>query len=358
MNTIPTTLNDSTVAYTVVGGPSSGACGDSRGDARSLPGSEVRGGAKGGSQASSPGDGRAVSVLLLERGSHLYRNEAFRELERLGFESIVSIAEGSDSTDLESLVQRYPRTRFIRLGEPASAGEKINIGIRESCTPYVFVLWSDMRLQAAGLSGRFFERLAEQDYLCLAPWLQTAPASGHGAVPAGDLLPSAVSPAFHHQSLKLLPLPPSQDGARSLYPYDYCGIYSRERFILTGGFDGCIENPYWQKLDFGFRSWLWGEEIRLSQALRVGYIETPSPDDSTADDFYKWFWLKNLAPVFRSDHADIPARRFWAYWRRRGGSPASALQEFRAALDWVNLNRFRFKQDAASLVELWEDETP
>jgi hypothetical protein len=186
-----------------------------------------------------------------------------------------------------------------------------------------------------------------------------APGAGaHGADGHGDLLPSAVAPALHRQSLKLLPLPPARDGARSLYPYDYCGIYSRERFILMGGYDGSIENPYWQRLDFGFRAWLWGEEIRLSQALRLGYVEAPPVDDSTPDDFYKWFWLKNLAPIFRGDHAAIPARKFWAYWRRRGGNPASALQEFRAALDWVNLNRFRFRQDASSLVELWGEEEP
>ena len=321
MNTIPTTLDDRPVPYTVVGGPAS------------------RGG----------GEGNAVSVLLLERGGRLFRNEVFRELERLGFDSIVSIEEGMDAPGVEALAQRYPGTRFVVLGSPLSPGEKINVGIRESCAPYVFVLWSDMKLQAAGLSSRFFERLGEQDILCLAP---------HLAAGKGEVLPSAVSPALHRQSLRLLPLPPAKDGAKSVYPFDYCGIYSRERFIMLGGYDGGIANPYWQKLDFGFRAWLWGEEIRLSQALRVGYDDSPTVEDSTPDEDYKWFWLKNLAPVFRSDHVTIPPHRFWTYLRRRRGSPVAALGEFRAAVEWVRINRYRFHNDAASLVDLWDEDMP
>ena len=318
MNTIPTTLNDRPVPYTVVGSP----------------------------PAKAGAEGLAVSVILLGRGSRLYRNDALCDLERFGFESIVSIEDGSDAVDIESLAQRHPSTRFILLGSPLSPGEKINVGMRESMAPYVFVIWSDMRLQTAGLSSRFFERIGEQSLLCLAPWLQAG---------KGEPLPCSISPALHRSSLKLLPLPPARDGARTLYPMDYSGIYSRERFILTSGFDGTIRNPYWQKLDFGFRAWLWGEEIRLSQSLRVGYEEAPQEEDSTPDADYKWFWLKNLAPSYRSDHVVIPPERFWSYLRRRGGSPVAALQEFRSAVEWVRLNRFRFRSDASSLVDLWDE---
>jgi len=321
MNTIRTTLNDSSIPYTVVGGP------------------------KGRSQ----GEGLPVSVLLLDRGSRLYRSELFRELDRLGFESVVSVEEGSEAVDVEALSQRFPKVRFLLLGGKASPGEKINLGMRESSSPYVFALWSDMRLVASGLSGRFFERLAEQNLLCLAPFLQAK---------RGETLPTAAAPALERQNLRILPLVPARDGALSLYPFDYAGIYSREKFVLSGGYDGGIANPYWQKLDFGFRSWLWGEEIRLSQALRVAYEEEPPTEDSTPDEDYKWFWLKNLAPVFRGDSAAIPPSRYWAYLRRRGGRPFAAAREFRAAADWVRTNRYRFRSGASSVVDLWEEAKP
>jgi len=288
-----------------------------------------------------------VSVVLLNRGSRFARGDAFRELSRAGFSSILSVEPRGDSLDAESLSSRESGLRFLLLSEPASPGVQINLAMRESAGPYVFVLWSDMALSAQALSSRFFDRLAERDVLCRAPLFL-----GKG----GEGLPSASNPALHKSSLKVLKLSPSKDGARSLYPFDYAGIYSKEKFVLTGGFDPLLTNPYWQKLDFGFRSWLWGEEIRVSQALKVAYSGAPPVEDETADECYKWFWLKHLAPSFRGDSAVIPSSRLWSYLRRRGGGPAAALSEFRAACEWVRTNRYRFRSDAASLVDLWEED--
>jgi hypothetical protein len=320
MNSIPTTLDAGAVPYTVVGAPKAGA--------------------------GPRGEGAGMSVVLLNRGSRLFRGDTLDELERVGLGSIVFVEPKPDSLDVESLSARHPGARFLLLSEPTSPGVQINLAIRESPGPYVFVLWSDMSLSTQGLSSRFFERLYERDILCQAPAL---------FAPKGEQIPSAASPAFNRSSLKVLSLAPSRDGMRSLFPFDYAGIYSREKFVLTGGFDPRLKNPYWQKLDFGFRAWLWGEEIRIAQALKVSYAETPAPEDETPDECYKWFWLKNLAPSFRGDLGAISSSRFWSYLRsRRGGAP-SALGEFRAARDWVKTNRYRFRTDAASLVDLWDE---
>ncbi|MDP3178698.1 MAG: hypothetical protein Q8M76_12405, partial [Spirochaetaceae bacterium] len=261
MNSIPTTLDALTVPYTIVGGAKGKLCPDSA----------------------------PISVVLLGRGNRLYRGEVLRELARAGFESVVSVEIGGEPVEMESLSGRFPHARFLLLKEAVSPGVQLNIAIRESCGPYVFVLWSDMRLSSQTLSSRFFERIAEQNILCQAPSLFTK---------GGEAVPVAAAPALHRSNLKILSLVPTKDGARSVYPIDYCGIYSRERFALLGGFDGGLSNPYWQKMDFGFRAWLWGEEIRVAQALKVGYVDSPPIEDQTADECYKWFWLKNLAPVY------------------------------------------------------------
>jgi len=318
MSGIPTTLEAGAVSYTVAGAP------------KPPPGTD-------------PG---STSVVLLNRGSRLYRNETMDELERAGLPNILSVESKGEGVDVESLATRHPKARFLILSEPASPGVQVNLAIRESPGPYVFVLWNDMSLSAQALSSRFFERLAERGHLCCAPALY-----GKG----GEQLPSAVSPAEGRSSLKLLGLVPEGDGARSLYPFDYAGIYSREKFVLTGGYDGTMGNPHWQKLDFGFRSWLWGEEIRILQALKVSYAEAPKAEDETPDECYKWFWLKNLAPSFRGDHGAIGLSRFWSYLLSRGVS-SSAVGEFRAAREWVNLNRYRFRTDASCLVDLWGEE--
>jgi hypothetical protein len=287
-----------------------------------------------------------MSVVLLNRGSRLYRGDALGELERVGLGTVLSVEPKPDSIDVEALSARHSGARFLLLSEPASPGVQINIAIRESPGPYVFVLWNDMSLSAQGLSSRFFERLAERNVLCQAPALFAR---------GGEQLPAAVSPAFNRSSLKVLSLPPSRDGMKSLFPFDYAGIYSREKFALTGGFDPGLPNPYWQKLDFGFRSWLWGEEIRIAQALKVSYSDAPTAEDETPDEYYKWFWLKNLAPSFRGDYGAISPSRFWSYLRSRRGGALSSLGEFRAAREWVRINRYRFRTDATSLVDLWDE---
>lgn len=319
MNTIPTTLNDSAVPYTVVGG------------------------ARGGN-----GSGVPMSLIVLNRGPALFRAEILRDVDRLGFDAITCVEEpGAELFEMEALCQRFPRLRFLVLGAPADPGTRINIAIRESASPFVFVLWNDMTIETAGLSGRFLERMVERDLVCLAPFL-----SG----PDGNVLPVSATPALQGSSLHILPLADARDGARSLYPFDYCGIYSRERFILLGGYDGRLANPFWQRLDFGFRAWLWGGEIRLSQSLRVAYREGPPTENSTVDADYRWFWLKNLAPRHRGDAAVIPRARFGEYLSSRKGGLWRALGEFRAARAWVALNRYRFREDAERLVELWDEE--
>jgi hypothetical protein len=297
--------------------------------------------------SSSGGPSSRVSVVLLNRLSRFYREDAFREIARAGFSSILSVESRGETPDLESLTPRPAGVRFMILSQPTSIGVQINMAIRESPGPYVFVLWSDMVLSAQSLSSRFFDRLAEQDILCRAPLLMGK---------SGEVLPSASNPALHKSSLKVLRLVPSKDGARSLYPVDYAGIYSKEKFILTGGFDPSFTSPYWQKLDFGFRAWLWGEEIRVSQALKLAYTAAVPVEDETPDECYKWFWLKNLAPSFRGDCAYIPRSRLWTYLRRRGWRLRSAASEFRDAREWVRTNRYRFRVDAPSLVDLWEEE--
>ena len=317
MNTIPLTLDAYRPTYTVIGGT------------RSRPSR----------------DGFPVSVLLLNRGPRLYRASLLQDLTHIGFESIISMETGSDSPEIESLAARFPNVRFISFQESVSIGDRLNVGIRESGAPYVFVLWNDMRLATSTLSSRFFEKVVELDLACLVPTI---------ADTQGVIIPSIVHPAMARQSLRMVPLTPSKDGENTVFPFDWCGIYSREKFILLGGFDWTIRNPYWQRLDFSMRAWLWGEEIRYAQALRLKYESSPPPDDVSPDIDYGRFWLKNLAPVYRGDSALIPGVKFFPFLARARRGPLSALDEFRAAKTWVTANAFRFRQDASRLADLWD----
>lgn len=321
MSTIPLTPNEPGVPYTVVGGQKGKGC----------------------------PEGLPVSVVLLNRGNKLYRSQLLAELERMGFDSILSIESIGDSPEMEGLASSFPQVRFLYPQEELSAGEQINIGMRESCGPYVFVLWNDMRLSTAALSSRFFERLSEQDFLCTSPFLSSR---------SGDAVPSLMTPAFDRSSLKILAFVPQKDWDKTLFPFDGCGIYSRDRFLKTGGYDRTIAEPWWQKMDFGFRAWLWGEEIRMAQALRMTYEENTPLEDTTPGDFYGRFYLKNLAVRVRDDEGHVPLAAFPPYLLRAARNPFAAAAEFRAARDWVRANRYRFRSDARSVVDLWEPLSP
>jgi hypothetical protein len=176
-------------------------------------------------------------------------------------------------------------------------------------------------------------------------------------------MPTLIAPALLQEkntktTIKTIPLVPVKEGLPSLYPYDGIGIYDRERFIRLGGFDPSIKTFYWQLMDFGFRSRLWGEEIAATQLIKLSYEGAIPLEDSTTGDNYHRFFLKNIIPVFRGDYAHLPLRRFFGYFKGRGDLFA-AWDEFTAAREWVKTNRYRFVTDAKTVTERFLlNETP
>ncbi len=318
MSTIPTTSRRPRIPYTIVGGTR-------------------------GTEGGAPFAG--VTLCLLNRGGRLYRAELYTELVNLGFAEILSVEGPANSYDIENLSLRFPTIRFLLLHERATSGEMVNIGIDEARENYVLVLWNDMRIAPGSLSFKLLERSASLQSLCVVPILQNH---------RNETIPSIQAPAFYGRLLRILPMAPSSDGAVSLFPFDFCGLYSRERFILTGGFDPSLGNPYWQKMDFGFRSFMWGERIVCNTALRFSYLIDPEHEDATPDESYRLFYLKNLAVRHSGDAGVIPGRILFSYWLKSGVGFPAALREFREVREWVRINTYRFKQDARGVTELWE----
>ena len=288
-----------------------------------------------------------LSVLLLNRGSRFYRQEKLQALERAGIGDILCVEGPRIPHDIEALSKEFPRIHFLLLQEQATPGERINIGIEEARTRLVFVLWSDMELapELTGERSSFLAQIEEKQILCTVPRLTS---------PANQSLPCIQVPALIKGRLKLMPWKPVQEGMPSLFPFDYCGIYNRSRFTLSGGYDPWMSNPYWQKLDFGMRAFLWGERILCRRNMVVRYAGEPETEDSSADVSYKLFFLKNMAVRFNGEMGVLFRRRFPAYALRSGSGLLDALREFRESQEWVRENRFRFKSDVASLVAHWD----
>jgi hypothetical protein len=147
--------------------------------------------------------------------------------------------------------------------------------------------------------------------------------------------------------------PPSREGEKVLFPFDFCGIYDKERFAQVGGFDADIDNPYWQKLDFGFRCHLWGEKIIGTMRCTLFSPNPFDAEDATPDEYYRAFYLKNLAVRLRREMGVLPLGKMFEYVIHSGIGPVYAVREFHRVRDWVSLNRFRFRRDPRELIEKW-----
>jgi hypothetical protein len=285
----------------------------------------------------------SLAFVVLARGDRLFRAELLRDLASRRLGEILWIEGHEPSADLETLAHDFPDVRFILLKASCSTGERVSIGIAEAAAPLVFVLWSDTRL---GVVAPELPALLEKSAaLCTVPAARNA---RHESIPTWQ------SPQWKRRRLAIAYHVPRRDGERTLFPFDYCGIYNREKYAQSGGYDPAVGSPYWQKLDFGMRSVLWGERVEGSTGLTLSYTGTPPEDDATPDAGYKLFWLKNAAVRVTADSGHLPAWRALEYVLRSGSGPLVALREFRQVRAWVRTHRYRFRRDARDTVEHWE----
>lgn len=317
MNTIPSIFNEHQINMTILGG---------RRNAPPKPG--------------------AVDVVLLDRGTNPYRAPVLQSLLKCGFEHIISVESyKQENYNLSNLAKEFPQARFIAPLEPLSTGDMVNVGIGECESDYVLVLWNDMRVGTASFSKTNVSRLYEDGVFCTVPRLYTNDKNP---------LTSRFFPDMHNGMFRIMPESVIEDGAPSFYPFDFAGIYRRERFMAIGGYDYTIRSPYWQNLDLAARAWLWGERIRLSPGFHILYDGEPYAEDVTVTLDYLRFYLKNIAPVFEVDHAGIPLGSFWNFRSKSTLGLVDSWILFKTARCWVDKNKFRFKSDAVRLVEGWE----
>jgi hypothetical protein len=296
-------------------------------------------------------------VILLHRTGRYPRRSLFQELGKAGFDYVISVESSPKRYDVEELSGAFPFVRFILLSEPIGPGDQINLAVSELPSPLFFVLWNDLRIMAGGGAARIAARLTlihEEEQkngkspyqrLCTVPVIQNS---------RFETLPTLIAPAVRKRKVKTLFFSPQEDGLPSLYPFDGVGIYDRERFIRLGGFDGALKSTYWQFMDFGFRSWLWGEEIRSTQQVKITYDGDVPAMDNTTEASYLRFYLKNLAPIFRGDSAHLPLRRFPGYFLRSGEDFFAAWQNFSESRRWVTHSSYRWQSDALSITDRWE----
>jgi len=328
MNTIPTIFNEKITPYTAVGGKE---------------------------RIASTG----ISAVILN-GNGYPRRSFFQEIEKTGFDNVIIIMSASPHYDIEELAGRFPFVRFVLPEKEINLGEQINLAASEIESPLFFVMRSDMKIIAGGTARRMAERLSvnsEEDEgnsnikigfkrLCTVPLIMNS---------NYEILPVLVAPVTQHRKMKTHFFEPQTEEELSLYPFDGIGIYDRQRFIHLGGYDATLKKLHWQLMDFGFRAFLWGEEIALNQHFKLSYDGELPSEDFTVEENYRRFYLKNLAPVFRRDYAYLPFYRFLSFFGKSGEDIFTAWEEFKESRKWVKKNRFRWKRDARGVTGMWDN---
>ena len=348
MNTIPLIFDERNIQRTVLGGSAAFAL-----SSDSFIGSpaEARKAAVESNSFSPSRNtaGNSFGVVLLNRGGNHYCSQNLETLYSCGFKEIVVVENSGKSYGLEELSQRFPFVKFIIPLEEVNCGDMINMGIAEIHSAFALVIWDNIKISESLLPSFLAEKIKTADFLCTAPFLASDSLSS---------LPVCMKPHITKNIFSAQPeavrFNSGSDNVKTLYPFDFIGIYNKEKFMRLGGFDYTLQIPYWQNLDFALRAWLWGEKIYINRFFRLGYEGEAPLEDSSADYAQLTFFLKNCAPVVRSDYAYIPLVRFFDFCRRYPESPFKAQRLFSAARSWVRTNRFRFKTDVGRLTQNWD----
>jgi hypothetical protein len=256
---------------------------------------------------------------------------------------ILWIEESESSTDVEPLARDFPQVRFLLVTDRSTAGDRVNIGIDEARAPMVMVTWSDTRL--VEFPSALLGSMEKSGVLCSVPVARTA---------RNEPIPTWQAPLWKKRRFSIAYHVPRVEGERILFPFDYCGLYNRLKFAQTGGYDPGIVNPYWQKLDFGLRCFLWGERLLGTIRMSLTYTGSPPEEDTTPNEGYKKVWLKNMAVRTRREMGVLPVWRALDYMLHSDTGPLYAVKEFRIVRRWVRTHRFRFRRDPRDLIAGWE----
>lgn len=299
----------------------------------------------GGVTNTTPGALNISVILLNTSGSH-FKVQLFENLLSCNFREIVSIEHHGNNFALDDLLKRFPTIKFIVPLEKASDGEMINLAMSEVTSDYVLVLKDNLNIPSGIILSHLAENLTKEGIYCVVPRLVDSKKNG---------LVTQFAPGVNKTHFVVEGTSAIKDGSKTLYPYDYIALYNRSKFIQLGGFDYTIKSSYWQNLDLAVRSWLWGEETKITNVIQFSYVAENPIEDKTANIDYLRFHLKNEYPIYKNDRGLLKKSQFMSFFFHSGCGFIEARKLFNAAVEWVDTNKYRFKTDLASLVEGWRN---
>lgn len=153
---------------------------------------------------------------------------------------------------IPELRMRFPSVTFIVFSLPAPFGTMANAMANECYTTFFYLVRSDMRCGQFDTEGAIALLHRSDKPAAVTPLLSNR---------HGESIPVIQAPMLRDGLIDPVPFFPPGKIAPTLYPYLGLGMYERALFQRLRGFDEQVDGDFWQVLDFGVRSWLFGYPI-------------------------------------------------------------------------------------------------
>ncbi len=286
------------------------------------------------------------SVVVLNRGERIWKDTQFAQLQELDIKDIISVEPPETFYEIENYLERFDTMRFIVPKKEISAGEAINIAISEAHNQWVLVLWNDISIQESSIGAKAIERIKASESLFISPIC---------CKNSNEIIPTAGIPLFYRRNrLKVIYQIFSAKHDKSIFPFDYCGFYNKNKFQSLGGFDAEYKSSYFQLLDFGFRGYMQGLDSTSDLLFRLIYNNTIPVLDTTIDENYVRFYLKNLALHFKKYKKYIPISKFIRF-RTHDGLFAK-WKKFNLLRKEIDKYQHLVLKSAIQVVKEWDEE--
>ena len=187
--------------------------------------------------------------------------------------------------DRYDIQDSYPEVTFIVFKNDTTTGEYINAMADECYTDYFLIVRSDMEIIAFE-SKPLLEVMKSKDHpVAISPVMLSS---------SGEIMPPLRAPYIRGKEVDPQSFQPdieSDSCQPTLYPVLCLGLYDRALLQRLRGYDVDILGEYYQSLDLGVRSWLFGYKMFTTRNLavrfpnRVSVIEDRS-ECSGMDRFY------------------------------------------------------------------------
>ncbi len=284
-----------------------------------------------------------LSIIIFNRRTGPFRETRIDALSQLNAREIFLIESAPGPNEALAMVKRYRNLRFLVFPNDVNTGTRINTAISEASSIHCLVMPEDTQLD---FTSPAMQKVLSKNQLCSVPILLDKD---------GNILPTAVGPMPDVDSrFQALPTAPGKGDSATLLPWDFCGIYLRDKHLTLGGFDQAIGEDWWQLLEYGMRAWLWGEEISIDPACQVRYLTDPPATDMSPRQGYRRFFLKIIAVQRHGGIGRLTRFQWWAYLRDSRDSSATASADWKDISRWVQRNRHRFVMDAKELTANWQ----